>query len=518
MPLGALDGEWVQSLSDYFRLVKPNRLTYTWGIMSVENRIVKVQKRNRALVRFDEARIRRAILNAAQSIGGFSQDYLPGVNDRIFQAWGSDDKIAEFLADMVVVCLNADPHHLIANFPPTIETIQDEVLHAMRSYGFQNTADAYACYRWGRHWLREGAIPPDKFAGNGFPKPRMEQVLSWNRQHGCDTVAGLNEIVRSGKAKGLVDDAIDLYEQSLDQAASKVISRLNQGDQLRMMWISGPSSSGKTTTTVKLTERLQKQGLRFLMLNLDDYFWSLVEHPTDWINDRNYETPEAMDIQLLNRHLCQLLEGETVEKPIYSFKEGRRLASKPVKLEKDQILLLDCLHGLYPPITEGIDASAQFRVYIENQNVLYEGDGSSGRIGRFTDIRLLRRMLRDARHRNHSPLLTVLHWHYVRAGELFSIIPLSGLADHVVNGGFPFDLPALKPLLLGPGGCLPGPEEFAPYSSFLDARIRYQRIKTLLESVEGLSLDQINRYDTIPGDAVVREFIGGSTIRIPHNE
>ena len=263
----------------------------------------------------------------------------------------------------MVVCLNANPHHLIANFPPTIETIQDEVLHALRSYGFQNTADAYACYRWGRHWLREGAITREKFVANGFPAADMEKTLAWNREHGCDTVMGLNEIVLGGKFKSLVDASLALYEHSLSEAANKVLRRLNAGDHLRMMWISGPSSSGKTTTTVKLTERLQMQGLRFLMLNLDDYFWSLVEHPTDWINDRNYETPEALDIQLLNRHLTGLLAGETIEKPVYSFKEGRRIATKPVKLEKDQILLLDCLHGLYPPITEGIPASAQFRLY-----------------------------------------------------------------------------------------------------------------------------------------------------------
>ena len=126
--------------------------------MAVQNRIVKVQKRNRALVKFDDTRIRRAIFRAAESIGGFRQDFAAGVNEAIFQAHGTDDKIAEFLADAVVVCLNSDPHHLISNFPPTIETIQDEVLHALRSYGFQNTADAYECYRWGRHWLREGAI------------------------------------------------------------------------------------------------------------------------------------------------------------------------------------------------------------------------------------------------------------------------------------------------------------------------------------------------------------------------
>ena len=326
--------------------------------MPVENRIVKVQKRNRALVKFDDTRMRRAILYAAESIGGFRQDFLPGINDTIFDAHGTDDKIAEFLADAVVICLNSDPHHLIANFPPTIETIQDEVLHALRSYGFQNTADAYACYRWGRHWLREGAIQPDKFEGNGFPRAAMEKTLAWNRQRGCDTVAGLNEIVRGGKIKSLVDESLALYEQSLDEAAKKVILRLNAGDKLRMMWVSGPSSSGKTTTTVKLTERLQEQGLRFLMLTLDDYFWSLVEHPTDWINDRNYETPEALDIQLLNRHLTGLLEGEAIEKPIYSFKEGRRIATKRIKLEPDQVLLLDCLHGLYPPITEGIPASS----------------------------------------------------------------------------------------------------------------------------------------------------------------
>src|SRR6516165_10696832 len=305
--------------------------------MPVQNRIVKVLKRNRALVKFDVARIWRAILRAAESIGGFRQDYLAGTNDKIFDAYGTDERIAEFLADTVVVCLNADPHHLITNFPPTIETIQDEVLHALRSYGFQNTADAYACYRWGRHWLREGAISLNNFAGNGFPRTAMEKTLAWNRERGCHTVAGLNELVRSGKLKSLVDESLALYERSLDEAAAKVMARLNSGDELRMLWVSGPSSSGKTTTTVKLTDRLRKHGLRFLMLNLDDYFWSLVEHPTDWINDRNYETPEAMDIQLLNQHLCELLEGKTVDKPVYSFKEGRRLATKPIHLEKDQI-------------------------------------------------------------------------------------------------------------------------------------------------------------------------------------
>ncbi|MGN6555864.1 MAG: hypothetical protein ACTHLW_19325 [Verrucomicrobiota bacterium] len=486
--------------------------------MPVQNRIVKVQKRNRALVRFDQARIHKAILRAATSIGGFRQDFLPGTNDKIFEAYGADENIAAFLSDTVIICLNSNPHHLISNFPPTIETIQDEVLHALRSYGFQSTADAYACFRWGRHWLREGAITQEMFVGNGFPEAQMERSLAWNRAQGCDTVAGLNEIVRSGRIGNLVAASLADYETSLDEAAAKVTARLNAGDRIRVLWVSGPSCSGKTTTTVKFTERLEKQGLRFLMLNLDDYFWSLVEHPTDWINDRNYETPEALDIQLLNEHLRALLAGETIEKPIFSFKEGRQIGTKPIRLEPDQILLLDCLHGFYPPIAEGIEASAQFRLYIETHNMLFEGDGSTNRLTHFTDLRLMRRMLRDARHRNHSPLRTILHWHYVRAGELFSIIPLRGLADHIVNGGFPFDLAVLQPFFTGVGGILPRPEDFESYAGFLDAQIRYEHIRRLLESVEGLRREDLSGYEIIPGDAVIREFIGGSTIRIPHNE
>src|SRR5262249_51589136 len=179
---------------------------------------------------------------------------------------------------------------------------------------------------------------------------------------------------------------------------------------------------------------------------------------------------------------------------------------------------VDGFGGRERPITEGIDPSAQFRVYIENQNVLYEGDGSTKRLTKFTDVRLIRRMLRDVQHRNHSPLLTILHWHYVRAGELFSIIPLSGLADYFINSGFPFDLPALKPFFDGPSGYLPQPEEFDPYPGFLDAQIRYARTKRLLGQIQGLERQEVATTNLIPGDAVIREFIGGSTIPIPHND
>src|SRR5205823_3294774 len=98
------------------------------------------------------------------------------------------------------------------------------------------------------------------------------------------------------------------------------------------------------------------------------------------------------------------------------------------------------------------------------------------------------------------------------------IIPLNGLADHTVNGGFPFDLPVLRPFFMGKEALLPRPDELASYEGFLDARIRYERVKSLLESVAGFEKEQVTNYDIIPGDAVVREFVGGGTIKIPHNE
>jgi len=497
--------------------------------MAVINKISKVMNRDRALLTFDQGRIVRALFRAAVSIGGFERDYLPAINDRIFDACAAggpgtatDEAIAEFLSDLVVTCLNANPYHLVSNFPPTVEQIQDVVLHVLRSYGFTITADAYECFRWGHHWVRQGAITSRQFVCNGYPTAQMEKIEQWNRDHHCVTIADLNEITRSGKIDQLIDAALAAYEASLDEAAARVIARINAGDKIKLIWISGPSSSGKTTTTVKLTERLRRHGLQFLMLNLDDYFWPLIAHPTDWIDDRNYETPEALDIQSINAHLLKLLAGERVAKPIYSFKEGRRIGTEEVKLERDQILLLDCLHGFYPPISKGIDSHAIFRLYIEAMNVLYEDDNkgrtSKKKMTRFEDIRLLRRTLRDAKYRNHNPLSTFLHWHYVRAGELYSIIPLKGLADMIINGGMPFDMPVLKPFFSGNSRYWPKQEDFAQYRTFLDARTRYERLESLLQSVEGLPLTQIKDHRFIPGDALVREFIGGSTIKIPHNE
>lgn len=479
--------------------------------MSVANKILRVQLRNGALTNFDPDRIKRAYLGAARSIGGFGQHHEPGINDEILSG-RSEEGVAEVLADMVVMALNADPRYHIPNYPVHIEQVQDMMIHVLRSWGFVDVADVYEAYRWGKHWIRQGDITPAQFVGNGVPEEKTRQILRTNQEWGCDTMAGVNELVSSGRGGELIDRAIAEYEADLDRAVQAFDRRVARGDRLRIVTVAGPSSSGKTTTTVKLYQRLTARGVPLFMMNLDHYFWPAHQHPVDWMADRDYETPHALDYNLINRHLHDLLEGKEVHMPAYDFKLGDRVPGEKLRLPKDGVLLLDCLHGLYPPLTQGIAEEAKFRVYLENMNVLYEGLGSTSRTVRFTDVRMLRRMLRDHAHRNHNPLLTLVHWEKVRKSELANIVPLWAKADVLVNGGTPVDLPLLKPFV---EDIFPDESSLKRFPGHLDARLRRDRVRRLLASAVALPRDVI---DKIPGDAVVREFIGGSTLKIPHND
>lgn len=479
--------------------------------MAVDNKILRVQLRDGALTNFDPARIHQAILKAGLSVGGFAASQVPGVNDSLFSE-REDSPIAARLAEMVVMALNLDPRHNVPNFPPHIEQVQDTIVHVLRSFGFVDVAEVYECYRWGKHWVREGGIPPDQFVANGFPDDKLKDIRAWNAARGVDTIAGLNEATRSGRIGSLIEESTARYEASLDRVIESYRARCDRGDTIRVVVVAGPSSSGKTTTTLKVRQRLIDLGVNIVMMNLDDYFWPINQHPTDWIADRDFETPHALDYNLINKHLKALLAGDEIQMPAYDFKRGERVLGRKLRVEKDAVLLLDCLHGLYPHLTSAIPDSNKFRIYLENLNVVAGGLGQSDTYIHFTDVRLLRRMVRDASHRNHPPLMTLLHWEKVRRSELACIIPFWGTVDAVVNGGLPFELPALKPFA---DRIFPKEDDLRPYRQLMDARLRFLRVRDLLSSVEPLDEDTIR---TIPGESVIREFIGGSTLKIPHND
>jgi uridine kinase len=479
--------------------------------MIVENRITRIFKRESVVVPFDQERIANAIYRASVNSGVTlfhdMEDLPPAISDQLFGPYKglTEREIARRLSDDVVLCLNADARNTNPTRPPHVETIQDVVEHVLASRGFIGVAEMYRVYRWGRAKVRQGEILDKEFAGHGFPRQACDAVYAWNAAHHCETIDRLNDTVRDRKRyKALVDAAIAEFEEDLDEAATLFLGK----KKVRVMIITGPSSSGKTTTTRKLCARLEKEGISFLALNIDNYFWDLQEHPRDGFGDYDYETPQALDLYSINQDVARLLEGGEAIPPYYNFKTGKRDGRlQPLRLEKGQVLLLDSHYGLFPPMTSRVPSQEKFELFIETLNMQKEGDGTSNRLVKFTDLRMLRRMLRDRDHRSHPVDRTLGHWHYVRRGELKDIIPYIYASDYLLNGAFPFELPILRQRM---GDAFPDPERFRTQNR-LDAYIRGVRVKRLLDSV--LPQEDLS-YDVIPSDCVVREFIGGSSLDV----
>ncbi|MCX6356399.1 MAG: nucleoside kinase [Candidatus Aureabacteria bacterium] len=272
-----------------------------------------------------------------------------------------------------------------------------------------------------------------------IPKMVVQNVLEWNMAHGVDTVGGLNKRVLDGTFPELVREGDAEYVRNVSCAADKIIKHR---DLVRIAIIAGPSSSGKTTTTIKLNERLMEAGMSIVPMNLDNYFFNLEMHPKDEFGDYDFEVPEALDLALINEHLAELIKGKTVQTPIYNFKTGKReKKTVPFSLKRNQILLIDSLHGLYEKMTHSVPREMKFRLYIETLSQLKDNEGNWVR---WTDTRLLRRMVRDSWHRSYDPVRTIGHWHYVRKSEMRYIVPFITTVDFVLNGALPFELPVHK--------------------------------------------------------------------------
>lgn len=436
--------------------------------------IARITKRDGRQVPYDRERVIVAIYKAAAAIGG---------HDRAL----SETLAAEVETALLATYPNEDP--------PTVEDVQDVVERVLIKNGHAATAKAYIVYRHERARMR-GAIARDSL--EPIPYKAMWQMLDWALANDCETVGKLNAIIGSGQLPDLIAAADARYESILDQAASSILERR---DELRFIIVAGPSSSGKTTTTHKIAERLAREGMHVIPLSLDNYFFDLELHPKDEFGDYDFETPEAMDLSLINEHLAELDAGRGIDMPTYDFREGKR-TGRTVRFEPEPgtLILLDTLHGLYGKLTESVPDRHKFRVYIETIAQLKNAEGDWMR---WTDIRLLRRMIRDSQHRAYSPEKTVLHWHYVRRSELKHIIPHHGNADFVVNSALAYELPFLKRHLFA---------YFAPFldkhqgnDKRLDGVMRAERVEKLLASVADVADDS-----PVPPTSLLREFIGGS--------
>ncbi|MFN2304025.1 MAG: ATP cone domain-containing protein [Anaerolineales bacterium] len=440
-------------------------------------KIKSVVKRDGSIVDFTPQRITNAIYRAAVAVGG------------------RDKRTAEKLTEKVVKFLEKQtPEGEI----PTVEQIQDIVEKVLIEEGHAKVAKAYILYRAERAHLREQRAERKAQPSSNIPWSKLWRVLDWAVDHNLHSVEHLNERIRNGELSEIVGASEAFYQEDVENAAHLIAERKNE---LRMVIIAGPSSSGKTTTTIKLGERLARHNMHLVTLNVDNYFFDLEVHPKDEFGDYDFETPQALDLDLINEHLAQMFKGEEVKIPFYDFKSGtRHLGQTPMHLEPNEIILIDSLHGLYPDMTKDIPPEKKFRLYIEPLLQLKDPDGH---YVRWTDIRLIRRMLRDASHRAYDPTKTLLHWHYVRASELRNIIPYVNTTDYIVNSAMPYEMPLYKAKLF---------DEFARWTQLYandplrsDAYERASRIYELMRYLEPIEDDSI-----VPENSVIREFIGGS--------
>lgn len=330
---------------------------------------------------------------------------------------------------------------------------------------------------------------------NFVAQPKLSNIYKeseiWSELIGIDKVASLNEAIESKKYGEIISIVEALHEKKISQIAD-IIKENNK----RVILIAAPSSSGKTSFAHRLSIQLKVNNLHPVPISLDDYFVDREDTPLDEFGNFDFESIYAIDLELFNSDLEKLLKGEEIKLPKFNFKTGKReFSGKTLKIEKDQPIILEGIHALNPMLTQSIDDKDKFKIYI---SVLTQINLDNHNRIPTTDLRLIRRIVRDYNFRGYSAEKTILNWWSVRRGEDKNIFPYQEEADVMFNSACLYELAVLKkyakPLL----------EQIEDDN---EAFIESNRILKFLQYFVELD-DELD----IPPTSIIREFIGGSRI------
>lgn len=330
---------------------------------------------------------------------------------------------------------------------------------------------------------------------NFVAQPKLSNIYKesevWSELIGIDKVASLNEAIESKKYGEIISIVEALHEKKISQIAD-IIKENNK----RVILIAAPSSSGKTSFAHRLSIQLKVNNLHPVPISLDDYFVDREDTPLDEFGNFDFESIYAIDLELFNSDLEKLLKGEEIKLPKFNFKTGKReFSGKTLKIEKDQPIILEGIHALNPMLTQSIDDKDKFKIYI---SVLTQINLDNHNRIPTTDLRLIRRIVRDYNFRGYSAEKTILNWWSVRRGEDKNIFPYQEEADIMFNSACLYELAVLKkyakPLL----------EQIEDDN---EAFIESNRILKFLQYFVELD-DELD----IPPTSIIREFIGGSRI------
>ncbi len=315
----------------------------------------------------------------------------------------------------------------------------------------------------------------------------------WGELVNISTVGDLNEMICDGRSSEMILVQEALQERRIAEIAREIYDR----EEVKFVMVAGPSSSGKTSFANRLSVQLRSFGLHTHIIGMDDYFVNREKTPIDMDGNYNFDVLEALDLELFNEDMLDLLEGQEVEMPSFDFKLGKRVYNgRTLRLEDSDILIIEGIHGLNPKATYALPKENKFKVYVSAMTSLNIDEHN--RIPS-TDARLLRRMVRDARSRNYDARMTINGWRKVRDGEGKFIFPFQEDADAVFNSALIYELAVIKqiaePLLFN-----------VPKND--PAHYEAKRLLKFLSYFVGLN------PDSVPVNSICREFIGGGCFHV----
>ncbi|MBR3898408.1 MAG: nucleoside kinase [Bacilli bacterium] len=332
-----------------------------------------------------------------------------------------------------------------------------------------------------------------KYIEHPLTNNTYKNFTEWGRRVGVTTVPQLNEIISQGQGEAVVR----LFEAHYNEEISEVIEEVcKKRDKIKMILLAGPSSSGKTTTSKKLGLYLRDKGIRFKKVSLDDYFVDRIHAPKDENGNYDYSDIDALDVRLFQKQLLQMLDGQKVLMPNYDFVLGKKIYNKNyIKLEEGDMLVIEGIHTLNEKLTSVVPRENKFKIFqcplvnlkLDNHNRLHT-----------TDVRKLRRIVRDNTYRGTSAEETLAMWPNVDKEAEKNIYPYQDDADAIINSSLGYELNVLRiyaePLLYG-----------------IDVNSNeYPEAKRLLRLLRNfLTISS----EVVPRDSILREFIGGSIFR-----
>lgn len=317
----------------------------------------------------------------------------------------------------------------------------------------------------------------------------IDEYLNWAKILNISSIGELNDAIVSSKKGEIINLAETIQDFRLHEIAKQI---KENKDGIKFILLSGPSSSGKTTTSRKLSMYLKTMGFNPVPISLDDYFFNREDTPLTPDGKYDFESLRAIDVKLFNNQMTKLLKGNKVVAPTFDFIEGKKIYNKPLQLQENDLLIVEGLHALSEELLKEIPRKKKFKIYISP--LVYLNIDDDNRIN-LTDIRLLRRMTRDNRTRGYNPAKTLAAWADVRSGEEKYVFPYQDNADVVFNTFLVYELAVLK-----------------AYSEPLLYQVKEDDPEyfTALRLIKLLDMVLPIPSEDVPSVSILREFIGNS--------